>query len=96
MEGMTALRYLFGSLLLVPAVFFSYFGILIAAKVFDDYQDSPDSTYLVVGAAALGVAATFVVSATIVLADKPLRWLTIAGAALVLAAALLASLTGVP
>jgi len=52
-----ALRITAAGLLAAVAVLSGAFGLLIAAKVFDDYKDSPDSTYLLIGGMVLVVAA---------------------------------------
>ena len=66
--------------LAVVAAFLAWNGGLIISIVFDDYKDSPDSTYLTIGGGLLGMSALFATAALLTVSGAPHRlvWLVLA------------------
>jgi len=74
-------------LLVAIAAFFALFGGLIISKIFAEYKDSPDSTYLTIGGASLAISALFATAALLMVSPTRRR----AGWAILAVLALLAS-----
>lgn len=53
-------------LLLAFGSFFCVWGSYVALKVFDDYKDSPDSTYLMFGIPLLAFGSIFVTAGVLI------------------------------
>ena len=66
--------------LAVIAAFLAWYGGFIISIVFDEYKDSPDSTYLTIGGALLSISALFATAALLTVSAAPHRvgWLALA------------------
>jgi hypothetical protein len=89
-------RFLLVTPLVVIAAFLAWYGGFIISKIFADYKDSPDSTYLTVGGASLAVSALFATAALLTVSPARHRrgWLVLAVVALVASAMPYASMIG--
>jgi hypothetical protein len=81
----------------VVAAFLAWNGGFIISIIFDDYKDSPDSTYLIVGGTSLAIAGMFATAALLTLSAAPHRlgWLLLAVVAFLGSALPYASMVGV-
>ncbi|HJX61186.1 MAG TPA: hypothetical protein VJ578_01330 [Dehalococcoidia bacterium] len=82
--------------LVVVAVFLAWYGGFIIFIIFDDYKDSPDSTYLTVGGTSLAIAGMFATAALLTVSAAPHRlgWLVLAVVAFLASALPYASMVG--
>ena len=80
----------------VTAAFLAWYGGFIISIIFDDYKDSPDSTYLTIGGGLLGMSALFATAALLTLSGAPHRigWLVLAVVGLLASALPYASVVG--
>jgi len=78
------------------AAFLAWYGSFIISKVFDEYKDSSDATYLSIGGVALAISALFAITALLVVSKThhPRGWLVVAVLALVAAALPYVSILG--
>lgn len=83
--------------LVVIAALLAFYGGFIISIIFDDYKDSPDSTYLVVGGTSLAISGMFATAALLTLSAAPHRlgWLVLAVVAFLGSALPYASMVGV-
>jgi len=80
----------------IIAAFLAFYGAFIISIIFDDYKDSPDSTYLTTGGALLGISALFAAAALLTVSAAPHRlgWLVLAVVAFLVSALPYASMVG--
>jgi len=92
------LAILLSGILLALGGFFCVWGGYVALKVFDDYKDSSDSTYLIFGTPLLAIGLILVAAGGFVVlsGESPSRWLMLAGAAFVAGAIPYGELLGGP
>ena len=78
------------------AAFLAFYGGFIILIIFDEYKDSPDSTYLTMGGALLGISALFATAALLTVSAAPHRlgWLVLAVIAFLASALPYASMVG--
>lgn len=67
-------RFLLAIPLVVIAAFFAWFGGFIISKVFAEYKDSSDATYLTTGGASLAISALFASAALLTVSRTRHRW----------------------
>jgi peptidoglycan/LPS O-acetylase OafA/YrhL len=82
--------------LVVIAAFLAFYGGFIISIIFDDYKDSPDSTYLTVGGTSLAISGMLAMAALLTVSAAPHRrgWLTLAVVAFLASALPYASVVG--
>ena len=82
--------------LVVIAALLAFYGGFIISIIFDDYKDSPDSTYLVVGGTSLAISGMFATAALLTVSAAPHRfgWLVLAVVAFLASALPYASMVG--
>ena len=80
----------------IIAAFLAFYGGFIISIIFDDYKDSPDSTYLTIGGGLLGISALFATAALLTVSTAPHRlgWLVLAVLALLASALPYSSMVG--
>ena len=80
----------------IIAAFLAWYGGFIISIIFDDYNDSPDSTYLTIGGGLLGISALFATAALLTLSGAPHRlvWLVLAVVAFLASALPYAAMVG--
>ncbi len=96
---MRASRLLTALPLSTVAAFFLWFGGFITSKVFDEYKDSADSTYLTIGGLSIAIGAMFAIGALLTVlgpSKKPYIWLLLALVALVASPLPYADMVGAP
>lgn len=78
------------------AAFFAWFGGLIISKIFAEYKDSPDATYLTIGGASLAISALFATAALLMVSPTRRRagWVILAVLALLASALPYAAMVG--
>jgi hypothetical protein len=86
------------AVLIIIAAFFAWWGGLIISKIFADYKDSSDATYLTVGGGSLAISALFATAALFVAspARQQMRWVVLSVLALLAAAVPYAGMIGSP
>jgi hypothetical protein len=72
--------------LVLIAAFFAWYGGFIISKIFADYKDSSNATYLTIGGTSLVIAALFAAAALLTAARPRRRWGWLALAVLALLA----------
>jgi peptidoglycan/LPS O-acetylase OafA/YrhL len=82
--------------LVVIAAFLAFYGGFIISIIFDDYKDSPDSTYLTVGGTSLAISGMLATAALLTVSAAPHRlgWLMLAVVAFLASALPYASMVG--
>jgi hypothetical protein len=75
--------------LVVIAVFFAWYGGFIISKIFAEYKDSSDATYLTTGGVSLAISALFATAALLTVSQAGRRWGWLALAMLALLGAVL-------
>ena len=86
------------AVLIIIAAFFAWYGGFIISKIFADYKDSSDATYLTMGGGLLAISALFA-TAALLTASPPrqqVRWLVLSVLALLAAALPYADMIGSP
>lgn len=80
------------------AAFLAWYGGFVISNVFDEYKDSPDSTYIGIGGASLGVSVLFATAALLTLSRTrhAVGWLVIALVAAVTSALPYTAMVGWP
>jgi hypothetical protein len=91
-------RLTIGIALAATAAFLIWYGGFVISLVFDEYQASPDATYLAFGGASLAVAGLFAAAALLMLSRTrhPRGWLVLALIASVASALPYAEMVGWP
>jgi peptidoglycan/LPS O-acetylase OafA/YrhL len=91
-------RLTIGIALVAIAAFLTWYGGFVISLVFDEYQDSPDATYIAIGGTSLAVAAFFALAALLTLSRtrRPRGWLVLALIAAVASALPYTSMIGWP
>jgi hypothetical protein len=56
------------------AAFFAWYGAFIISKVFAEYKDSSDATYVTIGGASLAISALFATAALLTVSQARRRW----------------------
>jgi hypothetical protein len=86
------------AVLLVVAAFFAWYGGFIISKIFADYKDSSNATYLTIGGGSLAISALFATAALLTASPtrQQVRWLVLSVLALLAAALPYADVIGSP